>query len=214
MRGSSRCSSAVHQARARLVLGRQRQHGDRGGTGADLGDRLRRAAMHAQRRQRAEMLARQLRSSRAGVGLAHRDDEAALHRRGAASSSRQMRTSVGGGSGPRWRASRRRMIDASRPGRNATPPCRQRATSLDHPGALASAGRAARRRCRRARPAARQAAGHASRPAAAGSRGAGGIGRAGAGWTSMLSGAGHVPRAGRLGADAAGLQNPWPAPLH
>ncbi len=59
MRGSSLCSSAVHQAAAGgLVLGRHRQHGGGGAPGADLADRLRRRAVDAQRRQRAEMLPR------------------------------------------------------------------------------------------------------------------------------------------------------------
>ena len=68
----------------RLALGRHRQYGGGGGAGADLADRLTRRAVDAQRRQRAEMLARGGGVGGARIGIAHRQQQRALQRRAAA----------------------------------------------------------------------------------------------------------------------------------
>ena len=84
MRGSSFCSSAVHQA------SRGASVSDGSGSTATVARPALTSAMAwaglrwlRQRRQRAEMLARELGEQRGRIGVADGDDEAALHGGGA-----------------------------------------------------------------------------------------------------------------------------------
>ena len=124
----------------------------------------------------------------------------------AARISRQSRTSAAGGSGPAWRASRRRRIAASRPGRSgeARRPSRGWRRGARPPPPGASAGRAARRPQRRSRRA------RAASAASSGGRRRGGGGGSMAGW-GLACGVGAAIDAGRGRAPSGAAARAVPA---